>query len=62
MITKKGKGLIYYERNAFTNATEEEWLAFMKERNPKIKMKCFKKKQKPKTKIRKFKRNCSWCD
>lgn len=42
MITKRGKGLIYYRRNSFTNATEEEWIAFMKERNPKIKVKYLK--------------------
>jgi len=42
MITKRGKVLIYYNRHSFTNATEEEWLAFMKERNPKIKVKYLK--------------------
>ena len=42
MITNRGKGRIYYDRNSFTNATEAEWIAFMKERNPKIKVKYLK--------------------
>ena len=42
MLFKKSKGILYYDRNSFTNATEEEWIAFMKEHNPKIKVKYLK--------------------
>ena len=44
IIVIKGKigSLMVYERNSFTNATEAEWVAFMKERNPKIKVKYLK--------------------
>lgn len=42
VINKKIGSLMVYQRNSFTNATEEEWIAFMKERNPKIKVKYLK--------------------
>lgn len=42
IIYKRRGTLIYCERNSFTNATEAEWVTFMKERNPKIKVKYLK--------------------
>lgn len=42
VINKKIGSLMVYQRHSFINATEEEWLAFMKERNPKIKVKYLK--------------------
>lgn len=42
LVQSRFKLLTMYERDSFNNATEEEWLAFMKERNPKIKVKYLK--------------------
>ncbi|MRJ46072.1 hypothetical protein [Fundicoccus ignavus] len=42
LVQSRFKLLTVYERNSFTNATEAEWVAFMKERNPKIKVKYLK--------------------
>lgn len=42
VINKKIGSLMVYQRNSFINATEKEWIAFMKERNPKIKVKYLK--------------------
>lgn len=43
ILVREKKGFImYYARNSFTNATEEEWVQFMKSKNPKIKVRRFK--------------------
>ena len=42
LVQSRFKLLKIYERNSFTNGTEAEWIAFMKERNPKIKVKYLK--------------------
>ena len=42
IVRKKMEFIMYYARNSFTNATEEEWVQFMKRQNPKIKVRRFK--------------------
>ncbi|MRI86167.1 hypothetical protein GIY09_09955 [Aerococcaceae bacterium WS4759] len=42
IVRKKMQFILYYARESFVNATEEEWVQFMKTQNPKIKVRRFK--------------------
>ncbi|MGO4939696.1 hypothetical protein ACTQ45_06695 [Fundicoccus sp. Sow4_D5] len=43
IFVRNQKGIImYYARGSFINATEEEWVQFMKSKNPKINVRRFK--------------------
>lgn len=42
IVYKKREVIFYYDRNSFINTTEEEWVQFMKSKNPKIKVRRFK--------------------
>lgn len=42
IVRKKMQFILYYARDSFVNATEEEWVQFMKKQNPKIKVRRFK--------------------
>lgn len=42
IIRRNLKNVLHYARHSFTNATEEEWVQFMKTKNPNIKVRRFK--------------------
>lgn len=42
IVSRNLTNVLHYARHSFTNATEEEWVQFMKTKNPNIKVRRFK--------------------